>query len=117
MLGDKAKANDAPEVVTQENITGVWMLESLEEVSCDKITETDTFPTFGDFLQVRSVDRDGSTSEITYLAWYADLDKQLLEMDCDVATVFRINGCYRNNDGEYVVSIEHVADSIEDMSG
>lgn len=115
MIGDKAKADDAPEVYTQQNVIGVYQLETLEEVHCDEITEEGTFPKFGEFVKCREVSQEDGVAvtadEICYVSWYTDLDRQLTQIDVDLGTVWRINGCYRNADGDYVLNVEEVEET------
>lgn len=106
MIGDKAEAADRPEVYTGRDITGIYELNSLEEIDCDEISEEGTFPELGEFIECHEVRPSGEVlDELCYVSWYADLDRQLAQLEPEVGMRFEIAAVREKRNGGYQMDV------------
>lgn len=108
MIGDKGDA-DRPEVYTGRDVSGMYVLNSLEEVDCDEVTEEGTFPEMGEFLEVKEIRPSGEVlDEVCYISWYADLDRQLVELEPEEGMKFEISALRQKRNGGYQMEVERI---------
>lgn len=96
-LEDKAQDGSGDEVVLARDLTGAYVLGSLELVPASELG-TDEFPKYGDFLPVQSA--TGNMNDL-YLECPAFLAQGLLDGDAEVGDEFRVRDVAKVEGGRW----------------
>lgn len=117
-IGDKAAAADQREIRLARDSMGLYRLESAEITPADEISDEDQFPKYGDFLD--TVTSTGGANpawdEPCWLEVPAGLDEELVKIEAEVGTVFRIQSVRKDGQTwDYsVVEASEEAENIEE---
>lgn len=96
-LEDKAQEGSGDEVVLARDLTGAYVLGSLELLPASDLG-TDEFPQYGDFLPVQAAT---GNMEDMYLECPAFLAQGLLDGDAEPGDEFRVKGVTKVEGGRW----------------
>jgi len=107
-IGDKAEANENPEIVLARSSVGLYELADVELSAADELTAEGEFPKYGDYLKTHRVNGSGSpTEEVNWVECPAGLAARLAEYDGDLddSPLFHVKSV-RKVDGEWQYEVE-----------
>lgn len=96
------KAETARAVVRAgESVGSRYRLEDTELVEAAAIGDSESFPKYGEFLDVVAVDIQGAALGPRWLECPADLARELVDLDVDVGEPFVIDAADKTDDGAW----------------
>jgi len=100
------KAETTRDVVrVGESVDSRYRLQDTELVEAAAIGASESFPQYGDFLDVVLVDSEGAALGPRWLECPGDLARQLVELEVGVGETFAVDGADKTSDGAWSVRV------------
>jgi hypothetical protein len=103
-IGDLA--NEARDVVRPNGVEGQrYRLQSLETTAADEIGDPDSFPQFGEFLDVVATDSNGDDLGPRWVECPAGLARSLVDSDIAAGDQFVVDEAKKTDDGAWTFQV------------
>jgi hypothetical protein len=100
------KAETTRDVVrVGESVDSRYRLQDTELTEAAAIGGSESFPRYGEFLDVVLVDTDGAALGPRWLECPGDLARQLVELEVGVGDTFAVDGADKTSDGAWSVLV------------
>jgi hypothetical protein len=103
-IGDLA--NEARDVVRPDDAEGLrYELQSLETTAADEIGDPDSFPKYGEFLDVVMTDANGDALGPRWLECPAGLARSLVDLNIAAGDQFAVHTVEKTDDGAWTFGV------------